>query len=72
MEVESGVGMLAGLGEQRDCFSLWHTSYPRIRVSSGKREPPCFSICRAEFAALLRLCLAAGLPVPLGGLAKCL
>lgn len=30
------------------------------------------SICRAEFAALLRLCLAARLPVSLGGLAKCL
>lgn len=42
------------------------------RVSSGKIGAFMFSICRAEFAALLWLCLAARLPVPLGGLAKCL
>lgn len=39
------------------------------RVRCGKKGPPC---CRAELAAPLSLCLAAALPVPLGGLAKCL
>ena len=69
-EVGSGVSRLAGAGRTEKLFQFTAYFLSTGRVSSGIREPPCPP--SAGLRLLLRLRLAAGLPVPLGGLAKCL